>query len=111
LTITVMWVWQPVDQPVVPIRPTSHERALLYFSPHHPTTQQTLGIRSMFAMARVATPTVEAERNVNSSPVCEAVSEVRPPGGGFCVPGIVPWARRVTDEPQREKDQRHFVDT
>jgi hypothetical protein len=44
-------------------------------SPHRPTTQQTLGIRSsMFAMARVAAPTVEAERNVSSSPVCEAVS-------------------------------------
>src|SRR4029079_10692019 len=26
LTITVMWVWQPVDQPVVPIRPTTCPR-------------------------------------------------------------------------------------
>jgi hypothetical protein len=34
-------------------------------------------------MARVAAPTVEAERNVSSSPVSEAASEVRPPGGGF----------------------------
>ena len=61
------------------------------FRPHHPTTPQTLGIRSMFAVARVAAPTVEAGRNVSSSPVSEAVSEVRPPGGGFCVPGIAPW--------------------
>jgi hypothetical protein len=58
----------------------------------------------------VAAPTVEAERNVSSSPVCEAVSEVRPPGGGFCVPEIAPWARRVTDQPQREKYQRHLQD-
>ena len=80
------------------------------FSPHHTTTQQTIAIRSMFAVARVAAPTVEAERNVSSSPVCEAVSEVRPPGGGFCVAEIAPWARRVSDEPQREKDQRHLQD-
>ena len=26
LTITVMWVWQPVDQPVVPISPTTWPR-------------------------------------------------------------------------------------
>ena len=39
--------------------------------------QQTQGIRSMFAVARVAARTVKAERNVGSSPVCEAVSEVR----------------------------------
>jgi hypothetical protein len=54
-------------------------------SPHHPTTKQTIGIRSMFEVARVAAPTVEAERNVSSSPVCEAVSEARPQGGGCCV--------------------------
>jgi hypothetical protein len=40
--------------------------------------QQTWGIRSTLALARVAAPTVEAERNVSSSPVCEAASEVRP---------------------------------
>ena len=42
------------------------------------STQQTRGIRSTLALARVAAPTVEAERNVGSSPVCEAASEVRP---------------------------------
>ena len=61
-------------------------------------------------MARVAAPTVEAERNVGSSPVSEAVSEVRPPGGGFCVPGIAPGHGASHDEPQREKDQRDLQD-
>ena len=70
-------------------------------SPHHPTTQQTLGIRSMLAMARVAAPTVEAERKVSSSPVSEAVSEVRPPGGGFCVPGIAHGASPTSRSARR----------
>jgi hypothetical protein len=38
------------------------------------STQHTRGIRSTLALARVAAPTVEAERNVSSSPVCEAAS-------------------------------------
>ena len=58
----------------------------------------------MFAVARVAAPTVEAERNVSSSPVSEAVSEVRPPRRRFLRPWNRAQARRVTDEPQREKD-------
>jgi hypothetical protein len=86
-----------------------HERALLYRFAHHPTMQQTLRIRSMFAVARVAAPTVEAERNVSSPPVSEAVSEVRPPGGGFCVPGIAP-GHGASPAPQRERDQRHSQD-
>ena len=64
----------------------------------------------MFAVARVAAPTVEAERNVSSPPVSEAVSEVRPPGGGFCVPGISPGHGATLTTPQREKDQRHLQD-
>ena len=61
-------------------------------------------------MARVAAPTVEAERNVSSSPVGDSVSEVCPLGGGYFVPGNRARARRVTDEPPREKDQRHLQD-
>ena len=87
-----------------------HEPALLYLFGPSPTTQQTLGNRSMFAVARVAAPTVEAERNVSSSPVCEAVSEARPPGGGFCVCGDATPARRVAEEPQREKYQSRLQD-
>ena len=64
----------------------------------------------MFAVARVAASTVEAERNVSSSPVSEAVSEVRPPGGGFCVPGIAAGHGASPTTPQREKDQRPLQD-
>ena len=63
----------------------------------------------MFAVARVAAPTVEAGRNVSSSPVSEAVSEVRPPGAVFASRDRV-RAWRFTDEPQRENDQRHLQD-
>ena len=50
----------------------------LQFRPARRSTQQTHGIRSTLELARVAALTVEAERNVGSSPVCEAASEVRP---------------------------------
>ena len=52
----------------------------------------------MFVLARVAAPTVEAERNVGSSPVSEAVS------GGCALQAAVlrsghgARARRVTDD-------------
>ena len=61
-------------------------------------------------MARVAAPTVEAERNVSSSPVREAVSEVRPPGGGFCVPGIAPGHGASPTRRSARRNQRHLQD-
>jgi len=51
-----------------------------------------------------AAPTVKAERNVSSSPVCEAVSEVRPPGGGFCVPESRPGTRVTVDTRTDSRD-------
>ena len=104
----------------IQIQGTTHRRAsqcaaprkgaLLYLFSPHPTMGQTLEIRSTLATARVAAPTVEAERNVGSSPVSEAVSEVRPPWGRFLRPGHRGRPRRVTDEPQCEKGQRHLQD-
>ena len=57
----------------------------------------------------VAARTVKAERNVGSSPVCEAVSEVRPPGGGFLRAGIAPGHarhRRPQNRPPRRSLNR-----
>ncbi len=63
--------------------------------------RQTQGIRSTLAVARVAAPTAEAERNVSSSPVSEAVSGGTPSRDGSCVPtringafGSSPFSRR-----------------
>jgi hypothetical protein len=64
----------------------------------HSTREQTRGIRSTLALARVAAPTAEAERNVGSSPVCEAAPEVRP-WAAVLRPG---W--RVTDSTRTEPE-------
>ena len=56
----------------------------------------------MFAVARVAARTVKAERNVGSSPVCEAVSEVRPHRRRFLRAGIAPGHARHRRHPTPE---------
>ena len=67
-------------------------------------------MRSMFAMARVAEPTVEAGRNVSSSPVCEAVSGGTPPGGGLASREGARWHGAPPTTPHRDEGQRHSQD-
>jgi hypothetical protein len=58
---------------------TNVSEGLQFQAARRSPTQLTRGIRSTLVLARVAAaPTAEAERNVGSSPVCEAASEVRP---------------------------------
>jgi hypothetical protein len=60
-------------------------------------------------MARTAAPTVEAEGNASSSPVCEAASGVRPPGAALASRQS-PGHGASPTTPHREEDRRHLQD-